>query len=161
MSISPPFSITIPNQLKGKLPSSFIYADKSSSENLFLERWYQFLGEKGRLSVILPESFFDTGENRYARLLLFKYFDFKAIISLPTVTFDPYTQTRTGILFAQKKTKEDVQLFGKALQKFKAEFERLAKEFNDINKQRQINLIESEENSKNRCITLVKELGRD
>ena len=36
-----------------------------SSENLFIERWYQVLKENGRLAVVLPESVFDTTENKY------------------------------------------------------------------------------------------------
>ena len=84
-------------------------ATKTNSENLFIERYYQLLKEGGRLGVVLPESVFDTTENKYIRLFLFKYFNVKAIVSLPQVTFEPYTSTKTSLLFAQKKTKKQVE----------------------------------------------------
>lgn len=158
---NPPFSINIPSQLKQDLPKSFLYASNGGSENLFVERWFQLLRENGRLGVILPESFFDTEENRYIRLFLFKYFEIKAIISLPTVTFDPFTQTRTGILFAQKKNKESVELYERTWQKHREKFDNLKKEFDNITKQKQGSLIDSEESIKEKYIAIIKELARE
>ena len=106
---NPPFSVDLDNDTKKKLVKSFLYGDKKNSENLFLERYYQLLKEGGRLAAVLPESVFDTTENKYIRLFLYKYFKIKAVVSLPQSTFAPFTNTKTSILFAQKKTKREIQ----------------------------------------------------
>lgn len=106
---NPPFSVDLDTQTQREIKNAFVFGDKKNSENLFLERYYQLLKEGGRLGVVLPESVFDTTENKYIRLFLFKYFNVKAIVSLPQVTFEPYTSTKTSLLFAQKKTKKQVE----------------------------------------------------
>lgn len=106
---NPPFSVDLDTQTQREIKNAFVFGDKKNSENLFLERYYQLLKEGGRLGVVLPESVFDTTENKYIRLFLFKYFNVKAIVSLPQVTFEPFTSTKTSLLFAQKKTKNQVE----------------------------------------------------
>ena len=106
---NPPFSVDLDPQTQREVKKTFIFGDKKNSENLFIERYYQLLKEGGRLGVVLPESVFDTTENKYIRLFLFKYFNIKAIVSLPQVTFEPFTSTKTSLLFAQKKTKKQVE----------------------------------------------------
>jgi len=155
---NPPFNITLEKDTKDELPSIFIYADKGSSENLFVERWYQFLRPKGRLGVVLPESFFDTEDNKYIRLFLFKYFNIKSIISLPTLTFEPYTSTRTSLLFAQKKEPDEVREYEKLWKKFKEDYEHLTKDITGITKQKETKLDETKEDLKNKFIKLLKEL---
>ena len=103
---NPPFSVNT-TVTKKELNKYFLFGD-GKSENLFIERYYQLLQEGGRLGVVLPESTFDTTEHTYIRLFLYKYFNIKAIVSLPQITFEPYTTTKTSILFAQKKTKSEV-----------------------------------------------------
>lgn len=105
---NPPFSVNLDNDTKKSLKDSFIFSKKKNSENLFIERWYQLLRENGRLAAVLPESVFDTTENKYIRLFLYKYFKIKAVVSLPQLAFEPYTPTRTSILFAQKKTCNEI-----------------------------------------------------
>lgn len=106
---NPPFSVELDNETKKTVKKDFIFGDKKNSENLFIERWYQLLRENGRCAAVLPESVFDTTENKYIRLFLFKYFKIKAIVSLPQLTFEPYTSTKTSILFMQKKTKAEIE----------------------------------------------------
>lgn len=106
---NPPFSVELDNETKNTIKTDFLFGAKKNSENLFIERWYQLLRENGRLAAVLPESVFDTVENKYIRLFLFKYFKIKAIVSLPQLTFEPYTSTKTSILFAQKKTVKEIQ----------------------------------------------------
>jgi len=110
---NPPFSVDLDTQTQKEIKNSFLFGDKKNSENLFIERYYQLLKEGGRLGVVLPESVFDTTENKYIRLFLFKYFNIKAVVSLPQVTFEPYTSTKTSLLFAQKKTKKEVEAWNK------------------------------------------------
>lgn len=105
---NPPFSVELDNDTKKTLKKDFMFGEKKNSENLFVERWYQLLRENGRLAAILPESVFDTTENKYIRLFLYKYFKIKAVVSLPQLAFEPYTSTKTSILFAQKKTKDEI-----------------------------------------------------
>lgn len=105
---NPPFSVELDNDTKNTLSSSFLFGDKKNSENLFIERYYHLLREGGRMGIVLPESVFDTSENKYIRLFIYKYFVIKAIVSLPQVTFAPFTPTKTSILFAQKKTSAEV-----------------------------------------------------
>lgn len=105
---NPPFSVELDNDTKKTVKKDFMFGDKKNSENLFIERWYQLLRENGRLAAVLPESVFDTTENKYIRLFLYKYFKIKAVVSLPQLAFEPYTSTKTSILFAQKKTYTEV-----------------------------------------------------
>jgi type I restriction enzyme M protein len=111
---NPPFSVDLDNETKKTLTKSFIFGNKKNSENLFIERWYQLLRENGRLAAVLPESVYDTTENKYIRLFLYKYFKIKAVISLPQLAFEPYTSTKTSILFAQKKTNKEISEWDKA-----------------------------------------------
>lgn len=111
---NPPFSVELDNDTKKTVTKDFMFGDKKNSENLFIERWYQLLRESGRLAAVLPESVFDTTENKYIRLFIYKYFKVKAVISLPQLSFEPYTSTKTSILFAQKKTKDEITAWNDA-----------------------------------------------
>lgn len=106
---NPPFSIQEEGRTLAEYGTRFAYADRKNSENLFVERWYQFLKPGGRLGVVLPDSVFDTNENLYIRMFLYRFFHLKAVVSLPQVTFQPYTPTKTSLLFAVKKTRKEVE----------------------------------------------------
>lgn len=105
---NPPFSVTLDPETKKNLKQRFIYGGKATSQNLFIERYYQLLRENGRMAIVLPDNIFDTTSNKYIRLFLYKYFKIKAIVSLPSLTFEPHTSTKTSILFAQKKTQSEL-----------------------------------------------------
>lgn len=122
---NPPFSVDLDKQTQREVKGAFVFGDKKNSENLFIERYYQLLKEGGRLGVVLPESVFDTTENKYIRLFLFKYFNIKAIVSLPQLTFEPFTSTKTSLLFAQKKTKEEVKQWNERWDNYGKEWSRL------------------------------------
>jgi len=111
---NPPFSVELDNDTKKTVTKDFMFGGKKNSENLFIERWYQLLRENGRLAAVLPESVYDTTENKYIRLFMYKYFKIKAVVSLPQQTFEPFTSTKTSILFAQKKTKAEIQAWNEA-----------------------------------------------
>lgn len=109
---NPPFSLTFGDgEDENDYKNRFIFSDKKNSENLFVERWYQLLKEGGRLAAVLPDSVFDTTENKYIRLFIYRFFKIKAVVSLPKTAFEPYTSTKTSILFAQKKTKKEIDLW--------------------------------------------------
>lgn len=122
---NPPFSVDLDNDTRKKVSKSFLFGDKKNSENLFLERYYQLLKENGRFAAVLPESIFDTTENKYTRLFLYKYFNIKAVVSLPQLTFDPFTKTKTSILFAQKKTTLEIKKWNELWDKYSKEYSNL------------------------------------
>jgi type I restriction enzyme M protein len=105
---NPPFSLTLDAAVQADLASTFSLAGERNSENLFVERWFQLLGEGGRLGAVLPESFFSTAENETARRFLFAHFHVRAIVSLPPHAFQPWTPTRTSLLFAKRKTNREI-----------------------------------------------------
>ena len=107
---NPPFGITLEEKVKRNARTNFTLPETSSSEALFFERWFQLLKPNGRLAAVLPESFFNTSENIDARLLLYKFFKIKAIVSLPQNLFVD-TPTLTSLLFAQKKTRDQINLW--------------------------------------------------
>jgi type I restriction enzyme M protein len=122
---NPPFSVTLDNETKKHLGKQFLFGNKKNSENLFIERWYQLLKPNGRLGVILPESVYDTTENKYIRLFIYKYFKVKAIVSLPQLAFEPFTSTKTSLLFAQKKTKNEIKEWNNLWTKYSREWSKL------------------------------------
>lgn len=122
---NPPFSVDLDNDTKKNIKDGFIFGDKKNSENLFIERWYQLLKPNGRLGVVLPESVFDTTENKYIRLFIYKYFKVKAVVSLPQITFEPFTSTKTSLLFAQKKTDEEIKKWDELWSKYSNEWNNL------------------------------------
>jgi len=122
---NPPFSVELDNETKKHLSSGFLFGNKKNSENLFVERWYQLLKPNGRLGAVLPESVFDTTENKYIRLFIYKYFKVKAVVSLPQLTFEPFTSTKTSLLFAQKRTKLEIQEWDKLWSKYSNEWSNL------------------------------------
>lgn len=129
---NPPFSVSLDNDTKKKLSHSFVFDKKKNTENLFIERYYQLLKPKGRMAIVLPESVFDTTENKYIRLFLFKYFNIKAIVSLPQLTFAPFTNTKTSILFAQKKTDVAMGKWEKTWEKYANQYGKLKTRIENI-----------------------------
>jgi len=159
---NPPFSIQLEKETEGELPNLFMYGDKQNSENLFIERWYQLLKEGGILGVVLPESVFDTKENIYIRLFLYKYFRINAIISLPQLAFEPYTSTKTSLLFAKKKTEDEVKEYEKVWQKYKNEFEMLEKDLKKLlDEGKQVKLGMPPEELKRMLVKLLKAYIQD
>lgn len=103
---NPPFNV---NLSRGNLAADFTITGKS--EAYFLERWYQLLKPRGRIGAVLPESFFAVEDDVRGRVFLYKHFNMKCLVSLPNFTFSPYTTTSTSLLFAEKKTREEEELF--------------------------------------------------
>jgi type I restriction enzyme M protein len=108
---NPPFAVPMDPERKKSYRRRFLFADTPNSEVIFLERYYQLLRPNGRLGIVLPESVFDTGENLPVRLFLYRHFELLGIVSLPQLAFNPFTSTKTCLLFARKKTREEVAAF--------------------------------------------------
>jgi len=130
---NPPFSIKLDKETKNSLPRTFEFSKNSSSENLFIERYYQLLREGGKVGVVLPESVFDTAKNRNIRLFIFKYFKIKYIVSLPAGkygAFLPFTPIKTNLLFLEKKYKSEVKAYENAWKEALVEYSSLKRRVN-------------------------------
>jgi type I restriction enzyme M protein len=164
---NPPFSVTVDRDTAKQFPNLYLRGEKIAeslkenkekeidTENLFIERWYQLLREGGRMGVVLPESVYDTTTNRDIRLFLYKYFWIRAVVSLPHLTFAPYTQTKTSLLFAQKKTEKEVNEWYSLWSKYEDEYEELDREIKKLIKS------DKEQNKKKFIELLNKLLGEE
>ncbi len=121
---NPPFNVNINKQ---RLNQRFEITGKS--EAYFLERWYQLLKPKGRIGVVLPESFFSVEDDVAGRLFLYKHFNVKCIVALPNFTFQPHTPTSTSLLFAEKKSEKEETAFKRKWDRYQDVFEQ---KYNEI-----------------------------
>jgi len=129
---NPPFSIKLDTDTQKGLNKIFEFADKKNSENLFVERWYQLLKPGGRLGVVLPDSVFDTKENMYIRLFIYKYFKIVSVVSMPDLAFKPFTPTKTSILFAVKKSSDEVQQWKNTWREKSNEFGKISRKIQNM-----------------------------
>lgn len=104
---NPPFGITLAPETAKGVPSAFTLPRTTSSESLFLERYTQLLKPKGRLGVVVPESLLNGSDYWETRLLLYRMFWVRAVVSLPRNLFVE-TPTLTSLLFAQKKEAAEI-----------------------------------------------------
>ena len=101
---NPPFSISLSADEKRVINEGFDLGADADSENLFIERWYQLLRPGGRAVAVVPETVLDSSSNVSLRLFILKFFWIRAVISLPYVSFKPFTSTKTCVIFLEKKT---------------------------------------------------------
>ena len=107
---NPPFAVDFTDEQKEAHRSTFTVAKRTEkSEELFVERWFQFLKPGGRLGAVVPNSLLDSRSKAHGRDFLVKHFWIKAIVSLPSNAFYPHTMTKTSLLFAQKKTHDELR----------------------------------------------------
>ena len=69
---------------------------------LFIERCIGWLKSGGRLGIIIEDSVLNGTSNGDVRDLILKHCIVEAVISLPDVTFMPYSSAKTSILFLRK-----------------------------------------------------------
>lgn len=82
------------------------------SEILFLERYYQFLKEKGIVACILPDGILSNSSMQHIRNYLLEKFYLLASFSLPQHTFSNYgAGVKSSVLIMQKKTHKDYKKF--------------------------------------------------
>lgn len=74
---------------------------------LFVERSLQLLKPGGKLAIILDDGVLNGSTNEDIRKLIFEKSIVEAVISLPEVTFLPYSSAKTSILFLRKKSKKE------------------------------------------------------
>jgi type I restriction enzyme M protein len=104
---NPPFGITLSSETRAKLGTTFTLPEAAPSEGLFVERCFQLLKPNGRLAIVAPESLLNAKEIIAVRLFLYRFFKLRAIVSMPRNIFID-TPTLTSLIFAQKKTAEEI-----------------------------------------------------
>jgi len=70
---------------------------------LFIEQCIRWLKPGGRLGIIIEDSVLNGASNEDVRRFVLQHCVVEAVISLPNVTFMPYSSSKTSILFLQKK----------------------------------------------------------
>ena len=106
---NPPFAVDFTDEQHDAHIGTFTVAKRTRhSEEIFLERWFQFLKPGGRLGAVVPNSLLDSRSASAGRDFLVKHFWIRAIVSLPSDAFYPHTMTKTSLLFAQKKTYDEL-----------------------------------------------------
>lgn len=131
---NPPFGVTLAPQTEAQLGNTFSISSSNSTEALFLERAFQLLKPNGRLSVVLPESVLNATESREARKFLYRFFNIRAVVLLPRNIFVD-TPTLTSLLFAQKKSRKQIELWDAAWSSAKSQVDSMissARQFTKI-----------------------------
>ena len=106
---NPPFSVKYTQDETNRFKKSLETASRAKdSEVLFLDRWFQLLKPGGRLGVVVPNSLLD-GVKSAGRDYLLERFWMRAVVSLPSDAFYPHTLTKTSLVFAQKKTVDELR----------------------------------------------------
>jgi len=119
---NPPFGITLASETLGSLPQNYVLPSTVPSECLFLERWFQLLKAGGRLAVVVPESLLNATDNVDARMLLYRFCWIRGIVSLPRNLFIE-TPTLTSLLFAQKKSRKEIEQWDAAWERARVALE--------------------------------------
>lgn len=112
---NPPFSLDLSDEEKRELGPAFELSLSSNSETIFIERWYQLLREGGLAVAVLPESILDTPSGAEVRSYILGKFSIKAVVSLPYVTFKPFTSTKTCVVLLQKRCHDEMVTWNETL----------------------------------------------
>ena len=100
---NPPFGSDLSD--KADLSRYQLGKGKSSRRRgiLFIEQCMRWLKPGGRLGIIIEDSVLNGASNEDVRQFVLQYCVVEAVISLPDVTFMPYSSSKTSILFLRKK----------------------------------------------------------
>lgn len=84
-----------------------------STEILFIERCYEYLKEKGRMAIVLPDGILTNTTLQYVRDFIMEHFRINAIVSIPQIAFSHYgAGVKCSLLFLTKETvSEDYDIF--------------------------------------------------
>jgi type I restriction enzyme M protein len=86
--------------------------DKQAPQTLFIERCIQLLKPGGKLGIILPETIFGNPSHGYIVEYIKQNTKFLGLVSLPEELFQPYTHSKTCVLFLEKiKPRTDYRIF--------------------------------------------------
>lgn len=102
---NPPFSADYTPEDRSRHARALEIAERSrKSEDLFVDRWFQWLRPGGIVGAVVPNSLLD-GRRSEGRNHLLRHFTVLAVVSLPADAFYPHTSTKTSLLIARKKTR--------------------------------------------------------
>lgn len=80
--------------------------NKISRDRLFIERCIKMLAPKGRMAIVLPRGILKNYSDEYIRRYILKTCEILGVIGLGGNMFKPFTNTKTCVLFVQKREKE-------------------------------------------------------
>ena len=83
--------------------------DEGNVSTLFLERNLQFLRDRGKLGIILPETYFHAPNQNAVREFIFKH-NIIWIIDLPHNTFRPHNNAKCIAIVIQKNVKQQKKI---------------------------------------------------
>ncbi|MEZ8383354.1 class I SAM-dependent DNA methyltransferase [Vibrio splendidus] len=75
---------------------------KIERDVLFLERCVGLLNNKGKMAIVLPDNKVSSVRFNYVRDWLMKNINVRAVVSLNSNTFKPYTSQKAVVIFAEK-----------------------------------------------------------
>lgn len=86
--------------------------NKLSRDKLFIERCLNMLAPKGRLAIVLPRGILKNYNDEYIRRYILRHARVVAVVGLGSDMFKPFTNTKTCVLFLQKRQTplDDVEL---------------------------------------------------
>jgi type I restriction enzyme M protein len=83
---------------------------KRPPEQLFVERALELAKPGGRVAIVLPDSILSNPGLVFIRRWILRKARVLASISLPTVTFEPHTGTKTSVVILQKRQPHEERL---------------------------------------------------
>lgn len=79
--------------------------NKLSREKLFMERCLRMLTPRGRMAIVLPRGVLKNYNDEYVRRFILENARVVAVAGLGSNMFKPFTNTKTCVLFLQKRDK--------------------------------------------------------
>src|SRR4029077_2497937 len=77
--------------------------NKVPRDKLYIERCLEFLAPNGRMAIVLPRGTLKNYTDEYIRRHILKEARVVAVVSLTGTMFKPFTNTKTCVLFLQKR----------------------------------------------------------
>lgn len=80
----------------------------TDGDSVFVQHLWQSVIRGGKMAVVIPDTFlYDEGSVSECRKWIIEDSSEVIVVSLPRGVFNPYTPTKTSILFATKRTEEE------------------------------------------------------
>jgi type I restriction enzyme M protein len=94
------YDLSIRNSPKGPVRAQRVARDK-----LFVERCLKMLAPNGKMAIVLPRGTLKNYSDEYVRRYILKHARVVAVVGLGGEMFKPFTNTKTCVLFVQKRAK--------------------------------------------------------
>jgi type I restriction enzyme M protein len=79
--------------------------NRVSRDKLFIERCLNMLTPGGRMAIVVPRGVLKNYTDEYIRRIILAHAEIKGAVSLTGDMFKPFTNTKTCVLFLQKRSK--------------------------------------------------------